>query len=90
MKTSFDGKVEETERIVEQQEKNIRKLEKEEQENREKAEFIYAHYQDINPLLSELKEIAKKHSWHDIKAKLKGHKTIKEVNPKEKTVVVEF
>lgn len=88
--TSFDSRVEETRRIIAQQERTIAKYEEEERENREKAEMIYSNYQLVSEILSELKKAEKTHSWHDIKVRLKGHATIKEVNPKEKSVVVEF
>ncbi|HLD87299.1 MAG TPA: NFACT family protein [Candidatus Nanoarchaeia archaeon] len=89
-KTSYDAKLEEVSRIIESQRKNIAELEQEESENREKAEAIYSNYAKIAAILNELKEISRKHSWQDIKAKLKDHPLIKEVNPKEKSVVLEL
>jgi predicted ribosome quality control (RQC) complex YloA/Tae2 family protein len=88
--TSFDVRLEEIKRIIEQQEKNIQDLEKEEGEQRLKAELIYSNYVQLTALLTELKEISKKHSWQDIKEKLKGHTLIKDVHPKDKSITIEF
>ena len=52
--------------------------------------MLYKNYKLIKEILEELKEISKKHSWKEIKEKLKGHKLIKEVIPKEKSVVIEL
>ena len=89
-KTSYDAKVEEIARIIDSQEKNIAELALEEEENRAKAETIYSNYAQVKSIIDELKFISKKHSWQEIKAKLKDHAVIKEVNPKEKSVVIEF
>lgn len=86
--TPYDAKVAELKRIIEQQEKNISLLEEEEQEHRRKADAIYANYAQISALLDELKAISRKHSWQDIQKKLKGHAIIREVNPREKSVVL--
>ncbi len=74
--------------IIKEQKQSIKNLKKQEKINREKAEKIYENYQKISKLLSELKEISKKHPWKEIKEKLKKHKLIKEVIPKEKSVVI--
>jgi predicted ribosome quality control (RQC) complex YloA/Tae2 family protein len=88
--TSYDSKVAELKRIIEQQEKNIASLEQEEKEHREKAEALYPNYMKLDALLKELKHISEKHSWQEIKEKLKGHALVKDVNPKEKSIVVEL
>ena len=41
-------------------------------------------------LIEEINKAAKKYSWKEIKEKLKGHKIIKEINPKDKTIVLEL
>ncbi len=88
--TSHDSRLAELKRIIEQQEKNITTLQQEEQEQRAKAEALYSNYVQLNALLEELKAISKKHSWQDIKEKLKEHAVIKDVNPKDKSVVIEL
>ena len=88
--TSYDAKVAELKRIIEQQEKNITLLEAEEQEQRRKADAIYANYAQISTILDELKAISRKHSWQDIQKKTKGHAIIKGVNPREKSIVLDI
>lgn len=89
-KQEFERKLEKIKEIINSQETTIKELEKSEQENKEKAELLYKSYELINRLLTELKEISKKHGWKEIKEKLKGHTVIKEVIPSEKSVVVEL
>ena len=56
---------------------------------RQKGELIYQNYQLIKEILDELNKASKKYSWKEIKEKLKGHKVIKEVNEKERKVIIE-
>jgi len=77
-------------KIIEEQKRDIKNLKKQEKINKEKAEKIYENYQKISKLLNELKEISKEHPWKEIKDKLKGHKVIKTVLPKEKSVVIDI
>jgi predicted ribosome quality control (RQC) complex YloA/Tae2 family protein len=88
--TSHDAKLTEMRRIIEQQEKNIASLEQEEKEQREKAEALYSNYIKLDSLLKELKRISEKHSWQEIKEKLKDHTLVKDVNPRDKSVVVDI
>ncbi len=88
--TSHDSRLAELKRIIDQQEKNIVALEQEEQEQRAKAEALYSNYSQLSKLLEELKSISTKHNWQDIKEKLKGHALIKDVNPKEKSILIEL
>ncbi|MBI2659366.1 NFACT family protein [Candidatus Woesearchaeota archaeon] len=88
--SAFDSKLKELQRIIENQKQTIEQLRKEEHESRQKGELIYQHYQLIKEILDELNKASKKHSWKEIKEKLKNHKTIKEVNEKERKVVVEI
>lgn len=76
--------------IIKGQKKHIVELEKDEIENKKKAEIFYQNYELISNLLKELKEVSKKHNWDEIKKKLKDHKLIKEVIPAEKSIVIEL
>ncbi|MBW2996305.1 NFACT family protein [Candidatus Woesearchaeota archaeon] len=76
--------------IIKKQKTDIASLEKQEQDNHKKAEILYNNYQLISKTLTELNQISKKHSWKEIKEKLKTHKLIKQVIPAEKSVVIEL
>ena len=89
-KAKSQEKIEKIKSILQSQHRSIKQLEKQECENQEKAELLYNKYQEIDTLLKELNKISKKHTWKEIKEKLKGHKIIKEVLPKEKSVVIEI
>ncbi|MBD3249359.1 hypothetical protein GF336_04910 [Candidatus Woesearchaeota archaeon] len=85
-----EKKLDRIKNIIQSQKDTIKKLESDIKENKAKADKIYENYQLIDSLLKELKQISKKHSWKDIQKKLKDHKLIKQVNPKDKTIVVEL
>ena len=87
--TEFDKKLKNLQRIIEEQNQTIGEFKKEEHEMRQKGELIYQNYQLIKEILDELNKASKKYSWKEIKEKLKGHKVIKEVNEKERKVIIE-
>jgi len=87
--TEYDKKLKSLQRIIEQQKMTIEQLKKEEKELREKGELIYQNYNLVKEVLDEVNKASKKYSWKEIKEKLKEHKVIKEVNEKERKVVVE-
>jgi predicted ribosome quality control (RQC) complex YloA/Tae2 family protein len=88
--TEFDKRLRNLQRIIEQQKQTIEQLRKEGYELRQKGEVIYHNYNLIKEVLEEINKASKKYSWKEIKEKLKGHKIIKEVNEKERKVVVEI
>ncbi len=88
--TKHDIKIDRVIRILEEQKNKIKELEKKAQENTRKGELIYEKYQLIDSIIKELWEIRKKHSWKEIKEKLKGHKLIKEINEKENKVTIQI
>lgn len=87
--TEYDKKLSSLQRIIEQQKLAIEEMRKEEHEFRQKGEMIYHNYSLIKEILDELNKASKKYSWKEIKEKLKGHKLIREINEKERKVVVE-
>lgn len=88
--TEQEKRIKSLQRITEQQRQTIKELRKEEHEARQKAEAIYHNYQLIKEVLDELNKANKKYSWKEIKEKLKGHKIIKELNDKDRKVVVDI
>ena len=88
--TEQEKRIKSIQRIIEQQKQTIEEMRKEEHEARQKAESIYHNYALIKEILDEINKASKKYSWKEIKDKLKGHKIIKEVNEKERKVVVEI
>lgn len=87
--TKFDKRLKELQRIIEEQRATIEELKVQEKELREKGELIYHKYNLIKEVLDEINKANKKYSWKEIKEKLKGHKIVKELNEKERKVVVE-
>ena len=88
--SAYEKKINELNRIIEEQKATLDSLKGKEEENRKKAEQIYNNYQIIKEILVEINKASEKYSWLDIKKKLKGHKMIKDVDVKEKKVVVEI
>lgn len=87
--TEFDKKLKALQYIIEQQKQTIEQLKKERHELRQKGEAIYQNYQLIKEIIEEINRASKKYSWWEIKNRLKEHKIVKEVNEKERKVIVE-
>ena len=88
--STYEKKINELKRIIEEQKATIKNMKNKETENRKKAEMIYNNYQQIKEILDEINKASKKYSWEDIKKKLKGHKVVKDVDVKDKQVVVDM
>jgi len=88
--TESDKKLKSLKYVIEQQKQTIEQLRKEEHETRQKAEAIYQNYQLVKEILDEINKASKKYSWKEIKEKLKEHKMIKEVNEKERKIMIEI
>ncbi len=89
-KTKHEKEIEKFKRRKEQQEQTIKDLMDKEIKERGKADLIYQNYELVNGILGELKKATKKYDWKDIEKKLKGHKLIKAVNSKDKTIDIEI
>jgi len=85
-----EKQINELKRIIEEQEVTMGSLRNKETENRKKAEFIYNNYSTIKEILDEINKASKKHSWQEIKKKLKDHQIVKDLDIKEKKVVLEL
>ena len=81
------GKVE---RMIREQEKTIQNFTLSYDENQRKGEMIYENYQQINDIIGQLRKAREKHSWKEIKEKLKNHRIIKQVNEKESKITIEL
>ena len=90
VKQSFEAKRSKINEVIELQTRNIGALEKQAVESQRKGELIYEHYQELKDLLDELNKLKALYSLQEIKAKLKGHPKIKDVNPKTSDVIVEI
>jgi len=82
--------INELKRIIDEQKETMESQKRREKENREKAELIYNNYKLIQEIIVELNKAKEKHSWEDIKKKLRGHKVVKDVDIKEKKVTIEI
>ena len=79
-----------TQKIIDEQGKALEEAKREVEENSKKGEMIYENYALVKEVLDELNKAKKRYSWAEIKEKLKGHKTIKSINEKDKKVVIEI
>ena len=89
-KDPYEKQINELKRIIEEQESTLKGLAQKEEEDRKKAELIYNNYKLISEILSEINKAKEKHSWEEIKERLKGHKIVKDIDVKEKRVVVDI
>ena len=86
----YAKKISELKRIIEEQEASIKSLQSEEEEIRRKGEMVYNNYQLIKEILTEINKAKEKYSWEEIKDRLKGHKTIKELNSRDRKISIEL
>ena len=89
-KDPYEKQITELKRIIGEQEAALKGLAEKEEEDRKKAELIYNNYKLISEILSEINKAKEKHSWEEIKKRLRGHKVVKDIDVKEKRVVVEL
>ena len=76
--------------MVKAQEATLVKMGKQSSDSQAVGEKIYENYQFLKEFLDEFNSIRKKHTWDDIKKKLKGHKLVKEINEKKKEIIIEI
>ena len=86
----YEKKMEKIEKIITKQKEKTQEIEENIKENEKKAELIYSNYKLINEILETINKAIKKYSWEEIKNKLKDHKIIKEVNSKDKKIILEL
>ena len=86
--SAYAKKINELKRIIEEQKDTMENMKNKEIENRKKAELIYNNYQLIKEILDEINKASKKYSWEEIKEKLKGHKVVKDIDVKDKKIVI--
>jgi predicted ribosome quality control (RQC) complex YloA/Tae2 family protein len=84
--TQYKQKLDSIKRIIKEQENAIKKLRKQISDNTAKAELIYNKYQEVSSFLEKLKELRSKGKLADAKE----HKIVKEINQKEKYVIIEI
>ncbi len=88
--SAYTKQINELERIIEEQKATIENMKNKEIDLREKGELIYHNYQLIKEILDEINKASKKYSWKEIKEKVKDHKIVKDLDMKDKAVVVDI
>ena len=88
--TVYEKKAEKINKIIKIQNKKINEINASIVDNEKKAELIYSNYDTVKDIIKTINDAVKKYSWEDIKEKLKDHKVVKEVNSKDKKVVLEL
>ncbi|MBS3147504.1 NFACT family protein [Candidatus Woesearchaeota archaeon] len=86
----FLAEKERIQHAIDMQQKNLEKAELEIVQNQRAGELIYEHYQELQEIIEELRKAKEKFSLHQMKEKLKGHPTIKDIDPKTSDVVIEI
>jgi len=86
----YKKELEKLNKIIEEQKKQVERMELSIKTNNEKAELIYSHYKLVDEILKGIKKAREKYSWKEIKEKLKGHKIIKGIDEKESKITIEL
>jgi len=77
------------EKIVLEQNKQIENSEREIKINSAKGDAVYANYTGIASLLTQMKELRKKHSWEEIKEMYKEHPLLKNIDENKGLLTIE-
>lgn len=86
----YEKKIKALEMTIASQEESLREFHHNAAENTHRAELIYEKYAPLQKLLDIVKELKKTKNWQEIAAELKKEKKIKEVNLKEKKIVIDL
>jgi len=76
--------------LIEKQEEQLKIIEETYKENVQKGELLYEKYQIVDTLLKDLKVAKEKHSWKEIKEKLKSFHFVKEIKENEGKIILEI
>jgi len=90
IRKSFESRRNKLLEVISAQSDSIDKFESRAVEFQRKGELIYEHYQELKDILDELNKVRSRFSLQDIRAKLKGHPKIKDLNPKTCDIIVEL
>ncbi len=88
--SKHEKEIKRVEVMIKEQEKTVQNFTQSYEENQRKAEFIYENYQQINELLEQIRKAREKHSWREIKEKLKNHKVVRDINEKDGKITIEL
>ena len=88
--SQYQEKIKKINHIIKEQEQTIKKLQQQEQIATQKANHLYEKYQEIFSLLNKVKQAKQKLSWDEIKKELKKHKQVKQVDLKEKKIIIQI
>lgn len=88
--SQHNSKIDRLSKIVESQKVYLAELEKEIDEETNKADAIYSNYALIEEIRKELTKARTKYSLKEMKEKLKDHKIVKDINGKDKSVLLEL
>ncbi len=87
---SFDAKIQRLKNIITAQEIHLEKQKQEVQQKQEAGELIYENYSSVKEILDVLQQAHKKFTWEEIRAKLKNHKVIKNIDEKKGKIIIEL
>ncbi|HYD03594.1 MAG TPA: hypothetical protein VEC16_04800, partial [Alphaproteobacteria bacterium] len=80
--------------VINEQQKVLDEAQQGYETNQRKAELIYEKYQQVDNIIKALKEIRSKHSWSEIRQKLKNNpelsRLIKDIDEKNNSVIIDL
>jgi predicted ribosome quality control (RQC) complex YloA/Tae2 family protein len=86
----YQTKIKKINNIIEKQKEKAKEIEDKIKAVEKKAETIYSNHTLIKEVIKEIKKAKDKYSWAEIKVKLKDHKVVKELDPKNKKLILEL
>ncbi|MDA1196438.1 MAG: NFACT family protein [Nanoarchaeota archaeon] len=89
-KTPKEKVKEKLQRMQKTQKKHLEQIEIQSKEEQDKGELIYSKYQLLQELVGQINKAKQEMTLQEMKKKLKNHKLIKDLDPKDKTITVEL
>ncbi|MBR9683860.1 hypothetical protein GOV03_04955 [Candidatus Woesearchaeota archaeon] len=86
----YEKRINTIKRTINRQQEAIAKQEDNIELNNQKAETIYQQYQPLKKLLNIVQELKKTKTWQEIKQELQKEKKIKQIDLKNKKIMVDF
>jgi len=89
-KKPYEKKLVKMKRLIQMQEQRLKEIEDKIKDNKRIGELIYEKYSVVENILNEIGKAKEKHSWEEIKKRLKGHSVVRKVDAKNKKIEIDL
>ncbi len=87
-KSPYEKQIETLQRIIAEQKETIAHFEQDEALMKQKADLLYHQYAQVSEIMGQINTAAKNLGWGEVKKRLQEHSTIKDINLKDKFIII--